>query len=88
MNDTLSSTRGSRFDLAKETSEIATSHDNSEIAAIRVFVWARQNIVGNKDPKDFVIAVCELVIIYLYFCEGFLDDPPGTLKMTDHTYDT
>ena len=55
---------------AKEASEIVTTSEGNEIAAtknenaaIRVFVWARQNIVGNKNPKDFVIAVCELVTI-------------------------
>ena len=45
-----SSNRGSRFDVGNKTS----------FDVIRIFVWARENVVGNKDPAAFVIAVCEL----------------------------
>lgn len=34
---------------------------------VRVFVWARDSVLGTKDPGDFVIAVCELsgqILVY------------------------
>lgn len=49
-------TRGQSFD-----------EDVQQHKAIRFFVWARQSIVGSKDPGAFVTAVCELsgqILIY------------------------
>ena len=44
--------RGNRLDRRVD--------DKNSFDAIRVFVWARKSVIGNKDPGDFVIAVCEL----------------------------
>ncbi len=34
--------------------------DSGRADALRVFVWAREKLVGTKDAGAFVVAVCEL----------------------------
>merc|ERR1719186_848005 len=39
----------------------------SDLSHVRVFVWARDSVLGTKDPGAFVIAVCELsgqILVY------------------------
>ncbi len=41
--------------------------DKESIKALRILVWAREKVVGSKDPGAFVIAVCELagqILVY------------------------
>ena len=48
------------WNLSYRGSRLNGEDGNNCFGAIRVFVWPRQSIIGNKDPGDFVIAVCEL----------------------------
>ena len=48
--------RGPRFDVDVDDDKSV----KNRFDAIRIFVWPRKNVVGNKDPADFVVAVCEL----------------------------
>ena len=35
-------------------------NDFINYSAIKIFIWARQSVIGHKQPKDFCVAVCEL----------------------------
>ena len=35
-------------------------NDLINYSAIKIFIWARHSIFGNKHPTDFCMAVCEL----------------------------
>ena len=35
-------------------------NDFINYSVIKIFIWARQSVIGHKQPKDFCVAVCEL----------------------------
>ena len=41
---------------------------------IRIVIWARHSIYGNKNPGDFCIAVCELAGQTLIYNEDAFDN--------------
>lgn len=76
--DQLAKTAANVFKLANWLSESDVAHNvfitraagpdgGDAMNHVRVFVWARESIMGAKDPGDFVMAVCELsgqVLVY------------------------
>ena len=65
-------TIGSALDAKKD--------DLINYSAIKIFIWARQSIIGNKHPADFCVAVCELAGQMLIYTEkGNIHKPRGQL---------
>merc|ERR550519_198613 len=45
----------------------AGASGGEDLSHVRVFVWARESVLGTKDPGAFVVAVCELsgqILVY------------------------